>query len=137
MSRPTARSGSPFERRYGFSRAVRVGERVVVAGTAPVPPPGEAVAAGAGAQMLRCGEIALAALADLGAASGDVVRTRMFIVDASDADDVGAAHAELFGAAAPAATMVVVAGLLDPAWRVELELEAVIGAGGSGDGTSG
>jgi enamine deaminase RidA (YjgF/YER057c/UK114 family) len=131
VTRPSARSGSPFEGRYGFSRAVRVGERVIVSGTAPVPPDGEPVAAGARAQMLRCGQIALAAMAELGAGAGDVVRTRMFVVDAGDADEVGDAHAELFGVAAPAATMVVVSGLLDPAWLVELEVEAVIdGAAG-------
>jgi enamine deaminase RidA (YjgF/YER057c/UK114 family) len=128
VTRPTARSASPFEARYGFSRAVRVGERVIVAGTAPVPPEGEDVATGAYAQMLRCGEIALAAMAELGAGAGDVVRTRMFVVDSADADEVGRAHAELFGHAAPAATMVVVAGLLDPSWLVEVEVEAVVDA---------
>jgi enamine deaminase RidA (YjgF/YER057c/UK114 family) len=128
VTRPTARSASPFEARYGFSRAVRVGERVIVAGTAPVPPEGEDVATGAYAQMLRCGEIALAAMAELGAGAGDVVRTRMFVVDPADADEVGRAHAELFGHAAPAATMVVVAGLLDPSWLVEVEVEAVVDA---------
>jgi enamine deaminase RidA (YjgF/YER057c/UK114 family) len=128
VTRATARSASPFEGRYGFSRAVRVGERVIVAGTAPVPPEGEDVATGAYAQMLRCGEIALAAMAELGAGAGDVVRTRMFVVDSADADEVGRAHAELFGHAAPAATMVVVAGLLDPSWLVEVEVEAVVDA---------
>lgn len=119
-------SGSPYEQRYGFCRARRVGDRVEVAGTAPVPPPGEEVAASAHDQLLRCGEIALAAMAELGASAADVVRTRMFITDADDADDVGRAHGELFGEAEPVATMVVVAALLDPAWRVELEVEAVL-----------
>jgi enamine deaminase RidA (YjgF/YER057c/UK114 family) len=64
-------------------------------------------------------------MAELGATAGDVVRTRMYITDAADGDEVGRAHAALFGAAEPVATMVVVAGLLDPAWRVELEVEAV------------
>jgi enamine deaminase RidA (YjgF/YER057c/UK114 family) len=128
VTRATARSASPFEGRYGFSRAVRVGERVIVAGTAPVPPEGEDVATGAYAQMLRCGEIAIAAMAELGAGAGDVARTRMFVVDSADADEVGRAHAELFGHAAPAATMVVVAGLLDPSWLVEVEVEAVVDA---------
>lgn len=118
-------SGSPFEGRYGFVRAVRIGDRVEVAGTAPVPPPGEPLAEGAYAQMLRCGEIALQAMGELGAGAADVVRTRMFIVDVEDADEVGRAHGQLFGEARPVATMVVVAGLLDPAWRVELEVEAV------------
>ncbi len=76
--------------------------------------------------MLRCGEIVIAALEDLGAHPRDVVRTRMFITDPSDADEVGRAHRELFGEASPAATMVVVAALLDPSWRVELEVEAFV-----------
>ncbi len=82
--------------------------------------------AGAHAQMLRCGAIALDALIELGGQPGDVVRTRMYVVDAADADDVGRAHAELFGGNPPASTMVVVAALLDPEWRVELEVDAVI-----------
>ena len=98
----------------------------MVAGTAPVPPAGEPIAGDAHAQMLRCGEIALAAMAELGAGPADVVRTRMLIVDRDDADEVGRAHAQLFGEAVPAATMVVVAGLLDPGWLVELEVEAVV-----------
>jgi enamine deaminase RidA (YjgF/YER057c/UK114 family) len=125
MARESIPSGSPYEAAYGFSRAVRTGERVVVAGTAPIPRPGEPVAAGAYAQALRCGEIVLEALRSAGAGAGDVVRTRMYIIDPADADEVGRAHQEVFGAAAPAATMVVVAGLLDPAWRVEIEAEAV------------
>ena len=100
------------------------GNRVEIAGTAPIPPEGESVAAAAYEQMLRCGEIAIAALAELGASPSDVVRTRMYITDADDADDIGRAHRELFGEAAPAATMVVVAALLDPAWKVEIEVEA-------------
>ena len=120
------RSGSPYEATIGFSRAVRVGDRILVSGTAPVPPTGEAVAAGAGDQMRRCGEISAAALTEAGASLEQVVRTRMFITDPADADEIGAVHAELFAEAAPAATMVVVAALLDPAWKVEIEVEAVL-----------
>jgi enamine deaminase RidA (YjgF/YER057c/UK114 family) len=119
-------SGSPYEDQYGFARALRVGNRVEVAGTAPIPPAGDPVAPTAYEQMVRCGAIATSALAELGASPGDVVRTRMFIVDAGDADDIGRAHAEVFGVARPVATMVVVGGLLDPAWKVEIEVEAVI-----------
>jgi enamine deaminase RidA (YjgF/YER057c/UK114 family) len=119
------RSGSPYEERYGFSRAVRVGDRVFVAGTAPIPRTGEALAGTAYTQTLRCGEIILAALAEVGASATDVVRTRMFIVDPADADDIGNAHREIFGEAKPAATMVVTR-LLDPAWKVEIEAEAVV-----------
>jgi enamine deaminase RidA (YjgF/YER057c/UK114 family) len=118
-------SGSPFEATIGFSRAVRVEDRVIVSGTAPVLP-GGGCPDGAGPQARRCFEIVTAALGEAGAGLEDVVRTRMYIVSASDAEAVGAVHGELFGHVRPAATMVVVAGLLDPAWRVEIEAEAVL-----------
>ncbi len=118
---------SPYEESYGFSRAVRSGDTVHVAGTAPVPEPGDELAAGAYAQMRRCGEIAREAIETLGGSMADVVRTRMYIVDPADADDVGRAHKEIFGASEPAATMIVVAALLDRGWLVEIEVEAVIG----------
>lgn len=124
MGGDRVRSGSPYEEAYGFSRGVRIGDRIEIAGTAPIPPPGDRVAPTAYDQMLRCGEIALDALEQLGATAGDVVRTRMYITDPSDADEVGRAHGELFGRAAPVATMVVVAALLDPSWKIELEVEA-------------
>ena len=118
-------SGSPFEATIGFSRAVRVEDRVIVSGTGPVLP-GGGCPDGAGAQARRCFEIVTAALGEAGAGLEDVVRTRMYIVSASDAEAVGAVHGELFGHVRPAATMVVVAGLLDPAWKVEIEAEAVL-----------
>jgi enamine deaminase RidA (YjgF/YER057c/UK114 family) len=117
---------SPYEARYGFSRAVRLGDVIHVAGTAPVPEPGSELASDAHAQMIRCGQIAIEAIEALGGSLADVVRTRMFIVDAADAEEVGRAHAEVFGDVAPAATMVVVAGLLDPGWRVEIEVDATV-----------
>ncbi|MBI3891314.1 MAG: RidA family protein [Candidatus Wallbacteria bacterium] len=120
------RSGSPYEETIGFSRAVRVGDRVLVSGTAPIPLHGREVATGAHAQMVRCGEIISAALAEVGASLANVVRTRMFLTDASDAQEVGHAHCQIFGDARPAATMVVVSALLDPRWRVEVEAEAVV-----------
>ncbi len=122
-SRQRARSGSPYEDRYGFSRAVRAGDRVLVSGTAPVWEDGSCDPAPA-AQARRCCEIIVTALEELGASAADVVRTRMFVTDAAVADAVGAVHGEFFGAAAPAATMVVVAALLDPRWLVEIEAEA-------------
>lgn len=118
-------SGSPFEVTIGFSRAVRVGDHVWVAGTAPVWPDGSCPA-DAGDQARRCLEIITAALAEAGAAPTDVVRTRMFLTAAADGEAVGAAHRELFGDERPASTILVVAGLLDPRWKVEIEAEAVL-----------
>jgi enamine deaminase RidA (YjgF/YER057c/UK114 family) len=118
-------SGSPFEPTIGFSRAVRVGERVVVSGTGPVLPGGGSPE-GVEAQTRRCFEIIELALAEAGASLDDVVRTRMYITSAGDADAVGAVHGDVLGRVRPAATMVVVAGLLDPAWKVEIEAEAVV-----------
>jgi enamine deaminase RidA (YjgF/YER057c/UK114 family) len=117
---------SPYEARYGFSRAVRIDDAIHVAGTAPVPSPGSDLAPDAHGQMLRCARIALEAIEALGGDLDGVVRTRMFIVDPADADEVGRAHAEVFGDVSPAATMVVVASLLDPAWKVEIEVDAVV-----------
>jgi enamine deaminase RidA (YjgF/YER057c/UK114 family) len=125
MERRHARSGSPYEETIGFSRAVRVGSSVVVSGTAPVWPDGR-VDPDPAVQARRCWEIVVAALEELGAGVGDVVRTRQYVVGASVADAVGAVHGEVFGEARPASTMVVVAGLLDPRWVVEVEADAVV-----------
>jgi enamine deaminase RidA (YjgF/YER057c/UK114 family) len=121
-------SGSPFEPTIGFSRAVRAGDRIMVSGTAPVWPDGE-VDPDVATQMRRCLEIVTDALAALGAGPGDVVRTRTYLVDADDWPEVGRIHGEVFGEIRPASTMVVVAALLDPRWKVEVEADAVIGAG--------
>lgn len=118
------RSGSPFEAQFGFCRALRTGDRIFVAGTAPIWPDGS-VDPDPAAQARRCFEIVRAALAEVGASVHDVVRTRMFLVDAADAAAVGGVHGEVFAAQAPVATMVVVASLLDPRWRVEIEVDAV------------
>jgi len=95
-----------------------------VAGTAPIAADGSTFAGDAYEQALRCFEIAIEAVEALGGVVADVVRTRMYLCDPADADAVGRAHAEAFADARPAATMVVVASLLDPAWRVEVELVA-------------
>jgi enamine deaminase RidA (YjgF/YER057c/UK114 family) len=76
--------------------------------------------------MLRCGQIIVSVLQAAGASPGDVVRTRMYLTDTGDADEVGRAHREIFGEAVPAATMVGVAALIDPAWKVEVEVEAIV-----------
>jgi enamine deaminase RidA (YjgF/YER057c/UK114 family) len=124
-------SGSPFEPAFGFSRALRAGGRVLVSGTAPVFPDGEACPDDAGLQARRCFAIVEDALAAAGASLHDVVRTRMYVTSAAYADAVGAVHGELLGHVRPAATMVVVAALLDPAWKVEIEAEAVVPEGRS------
>jgi enamine deaminase RidA (YjgF/YER057c/UK114 family) len=118
-------SGSPYEETVGFSRAVRVGPHIVVAGTAPVWPDGS-VDPDPLTQARRCWEIALGALGRLGGDVGDVVRTRQFITDRSVTDAVSAAHGEIFNSVRPASTMVVVAGLLDPRWVVEVEVDAYL-----------
>ncbi len=125
MARQNVSSGSPYEPKYGFSRAVRTGNRVLVAGTAPVWPDGS-VDPDPAVQTTRCIEIMLDALSQAGGQPADVVRTRMFITDAADADVIGAAHGAVFSEIRPAATMVVVGGLLDPRWVVEMELEAIV-----------
>ena len=126
MSRINVSSGSSYEPTIGFSRAVRVGDRVLVARTAPIWPDGE-VDPDVSVQARRCIEIMLAALEEAGGRPEDVVRTRMFLTDPSHADPVGKVHGEFFADIRPAATMVVVKELLDPRWLVEMELEAVIG----------
>lgn len=126
-SRQLVSSGSPYEGPIGFSRAVRVGDRVMVAGTAPTWPDGH-VDPDVERQAERCLEIVLGALGEAGAQPGDVVRTRIYLVDAADWQAVGRVHGRVFGTVRPASTMVVVAGLLDPRWRVELEAEAIIGS---------
>jgi enamine deaminase RidA (YjgF/YER057c/UK114 family) len=121
-------SGSPFEPTIGFSRAVRAGDRVLVSGTAPAWPSGD-VDPDVAVQMERCLEIVLEALGSLGARPEDVVRTRTYLIDPQDWPEVGRVHGEVFGDVRPASTMVVVAALLDPRWKVELEAEAVIRVG--------
>jgi enamine deaminase RidA (YjgF/YER057c/UK114 family) len=118
-------SGSPYEPTIGFSRAVRVGDRVLVAGTAPIWP-GDFVDPDPRAQARRCCEIIAAALAEAGASLADVVRTRVFLVDAADGPAVGEVHGRVFGAVRPASGFIVVSGFLDPRWKVEIEADAVV-----------
>lgn len=117
-------SGSPFEERIGFSRAVRVGDRVLVSGTAPVWPDGS-VNLEPKMQIRRCIQIIENALEEAGASLADVVRTRIYLVDPKHIDDISSVHGEVFGEIRPASTVVVVSALLDPRWKVEMEAEAV------------
>jgi enamine deaminase RidA (YjgF/YER057c/UK114 family) len=127
MKRHLVSSGSPYEPVIGFSRAVRLGPIVAVGGTAPIGADGETAAPGdAAGQARRCLEIIEAALAEAGARLEDVVRTRIYLTRVEDWEAVGRVHAEYFRDVRPASTMVKVAGLLDPAWRVEIEADAVV-----------
>jgi len=114
--------GSPFEPIIGFSRVVRVGNAVHVAGTGPVGADNEDAAG----QTRRIFAIAQKALAEAGASFNDVVRTRMYLTRVDDWETIGRVHGEFFAAIRPAATMVVVAQLLNPSWRIEIEFDAVI-----------
>jgi enamine deaminase RidA (YjgF/YER057c/UK114 family) len=117
---------SPYEAAFGFSRAIRVGDRILVSGTAPVEPDGSSTPGDAAAQARRCFTIIIQAIEQLGGSANDVVRTRMYITDPADSAPVGAVHGELFADIRPAATMVVVAALLRDEWRVEIEAEALV-----------
>lgn len=119
-------SGSPFEAQFGFSRAIRVGNRIIVSGTGPVEPDGTSTPGDAAAQAARCFDLIVAAIENLGGNAKDVVRTRMLLTDPADQDAVGAVHARYFSSACPAATMAGVAWLCRPEWKVEIEAEAVV-----------
>jgi enamine deaminase RidA (YjgF/YER057c/UK114 family) len=126
MGRRLVSSGSPYEPTMGYSRAVRDGRHVFVAGTCAVMPDNGDPPPDAYGQAKRCLEIIAAALAEVGGGFSDVVRTRMFLVDPADADAVGRAHAEVFGETRPASTMVVISTIIDPRWVVEIEADALL-----------
>jgi enamine deaminase RidA (YjgF/YER057c/UK114 family) len=125
MERRLIASGSPYEPIIGFSRAVRVGRHVFVAGTAPVMPEGLEPPPDAYGQAKRCLEIIVAALGEADAGPEHVVRTRIFATSAGDFEEIGRAHGEVFGDIRPASTYVI-AQLIDPRWRVEIEAEALV-----------
>ena len=127
MERRVISSGSSWEDRYGYSRAVVAGGRVHVSGTAPVMPDDADPPADAYGQARRCLEILAAALEQGGATAADVVRTRIFVTDRNLMDEVMRAHGEVFGEAKPACTGIVTE-LLDPRWLVEIEAEAILPA---------
>lgn len=127
MSRTLVSSGSPLEPEIGFSRAVRVGDLIVVAGTAPIAAGGGTAAPGdVYGQTKRCLEIIATAVADAGGDVSQVVRTRIMLTNMSDWREAARAHGELFGAARPACTFVQVSGFIDPQWLVEIEADAVV-----------
>jgi enamine deaminase RidA (YjgF/YER057c/UK114 family) len=125
MARELVPAASPYAAIVGYSRAVRDGRHVYVAGCAPIYPDGAAPPDDAYEQARRCLEIVTQALADVGAEPAHVVRTRVYVVDPADWEEVGRAHGEVFADVRPANTFVV-AGLLDPRWLVEIEVEALL-----------
>jgi enamine deaminase RidA (YjgF/YER057c/UK114 family) len=117
---------SPFAPTVGYCRAVRVGPHVHVSGTAPIVPDGGEPPSDAYGQARRCLEIIVAALRELGAGPEHVVRTRVYIVDPGEWEEIGRAHGEVFGDVLPASAMLVISGLLDPRFRVEIEADAYV-----------
>jgi enamine deaminase RidA (YjgF/YER057c/UK114 family) len=124
-TRRTVSSGGPWEARFGYSRAIVAGDACFVSGTTDAGPDGRSAHPGdAAAQADACLAIIERALGEAGFARADVVRTRMYITDAGDATAVGEVHGRWFGEVRPAASMVVVAALIDPTLRVEIEVDA-------------
>lgn len=127
MDRPRVFTGAPWEKQFGYCRAIRAGSWVCVSGTAPVDPDGSTHAPGdMHAQARRCLAIALGAMGELGAGPEHVVRTRMFVTDIGRSGEVGRAHGEVFGAAPPATTLVEVTALIAPDMLIEIELDALL-----------
>ena len=126
MERRRITSGGAYEAVFGYCRAVRVGNAVYVAGTAPAMPDGAAPPPDSYGQARRCFEIIGAALSEAGATFADVVRTRMYITPEADFDEVGRAHGEVFRDIRPVNTTVIIAGLIDPRWHLEIDVDAVV-----------
>jgi enamine deaminase RidA (YjgF/YER057c/UK114 family) len=121
-------TGGPWEEAFGYSRAVRTGDRIVVSGCTSLVDDKVQHAGDAGAQMTVALDTALGAVTALGGSIGDVIRTRIYVVNRNDCDSVGRVHGERFVDVRPAATMVLVAGLIDEEMLVEVEVEARVGS---------
>ena len=126
MVRQLVESGTEWEAHVGYSRAVRAGDQIHVSGTTPVDDEGEVVGETPYEQTAAALEIVEGALDEVDAGLEDVVRTRMYVTDADDWEEVGAVHADFFGDVRPAATIVEVSGLVGPEYVVEIEAEAVV-----------
>ena len=126
MARKLISSGSAFEPRIGFSRAVRVGSHIAVSGTAPIAPDGGVAAPGdVYGQTKRCFEIIEQAIKSAGLTLQSVIRTRVMLTDISRWEEAARAHGEIFGAVRPASTFVEVKGLINKAWLVEIEADCI------------
>lgn len=125
-SRKQVSSGSPYEPIVGFSRAVQIGNVIAVGGTGPLGPDGKTVPGGVAAQARRCFEIQIAALEQLGAGAGDIIRTRIMLTRIEDWKDVAQVHGEFFGAIRPASTIMQVTSFVEPDWLIETEMDAVV-----------
>ena len=132
-TRRRTHSGSPYEAEFGFCRAIRAGDRILVAGTGPVEDDGSTTPGDAAAQAERCFTLAVRAIEALGGSARDIVRTRMLLTDFDDQQAVGAVHARFFGDAPPVATMAGVAWLCRREWKVEVEAEAIVPAPETGE----
>jgi enamine deaminase RidA (YjgF/YER057c/UK114 family) len=126
MERQLVPAVSPFAHAAGYSRVVRVGPHVFVAGTAPIMPGDADPPADPYGQTRRCLQIALEAMDEVGASADDVVRTRIMLTRAGDFPEIARAHGDVFKDVRPVNTSYVVAELLDPRWLLEIELEAVV-----------
>ena len=126
MPRKLVSSGSYLEPEIGFSRAVRVGQMVAVAGTAPIAAEGGPAPGDVYGQTKRCLEIVDQAVSAAGATMAQVVRTRIMLTDISRWRDAARAHGEVFHDVRPACTFVQVSGFIDPTWLVEIEADCVV-----------
>jgi enamine deaminase RidA (YjgF/YER057c/UK114 family) len=120
-------SGSPLEPTIGFSRAVRAGNHIFIAGTAPIGPDGTVGVGDAAAQARHCMRIIEDALHEAGASLADVTRTRIMLTDIADWEAVAAVHGEVFSTIRPACTFVEISRFINPDWLVEIEVDAVVG----------
>jgi enamine deaminase RidA (YjgF/YER057c/UK114 family) len=126
-SRQHVLSGSPYESRLGFARAVRIGPLIAIGGTAPLGPDGKTVARGdASAQAQRCFEIIQTALEGLGASLTDVIRTRILLTNIDDWERVGQVHGSFFEHIQPVTTVMQVTRFIDPDWLIEVEVDAYV-----------
>ena len=126
-NRKTISTASAYEERFGFSRALKIGNTISIAGTAPIGEDGQTVGIGdPAAQARRCLDIIERCLGELGASLSDVVRTRMYLTRIDDAEIIGRVHGEYFRAARPVSTLLEVSRLVDPEWLIEIEADAIV-----------